>query len=115
MPALNVVSTCRHCRYYQLEGRRGGHCQELNAFVEGGWKACQLATSPFTPSWKLEEMKTWQLETVKLCEPYSPTIHLTAAANSCAIASLQDKRFSENNISSLVASSNHVTARDRSS
>jgi|GEM_PF-711909 hypothetical protein len=104
MQALNVVSTCRHCRYYQLEGRRGGHCQELNAFVDGGWKACQLAISPFAPVWKLDEMQTWQLETVKLCEPYSPAIQLTTAASSCAASSLPSKHFSENNISSLTAS-----------
>ncbi|WP_162182944.1 hypothetical protein [Neosynechococcus sphagnicola] len=47
--------TCRHCRYYTPEGRRGGQCQQLSAPVSGGWKACSLAIPPFAPSWELQE------------------------------------------------------------
>jgi hypothetical protein len=52
---------CRHCRYYIPEGRRGGHCQQLNVAVQGGWKACSLAIPPFAPSWEnLEQIMRWQ-------------------------------------------------------
>ncbi|MEO1523494.1 MAG: hypothetical protein AAFU78_22335 [Cyanobacteria bacterium J06633_2] len=49
----SAVSTCRHCRYYSLEGRRGGLCQQLGAPVQGGWKSCQLAAPAFAPSWEV--------------------------------------------------------------
>ncbi len=52
---------CRHCRYYIPEGRRGGHCQQLNVAVQGAWKACSLAIPPFAPSWEnLEQIMRWQ-------------------------------------------------------
>ncbi|WP_421655433.1 hypothetical protein [Leptothermofonsia sp. ETS-13] len=52
---------CRHCRYYLPEGRRGGHCQQLNAAVQGGWKACSLVIPPFAPSWEnLDQIMRWQ-------------------------------------------------------
>ncbi|NJN49396.1 MAG: hypothetical protein HC805_05990 [Alkalinema sp. RL_2_19] len=41
------VSSCRHCQYYQLQGRRGGLCQKLNATVESDWSACSLAEPTF--------------------------------------------------------------------
>jgi hypothetical protein len=47
-----LVSTCRYCRYYKSEGRRGGTCQLLDGSVHGGWKACHLAISAFAPSWE---------------------------------------------------------------
>ena len=40
-------STCRHCRYYQPEGRRGGSCHKLGVSVNSNWEACSLASSPF--------------------------------------------------------------------
>lgn len=45
-------STCRHCRFYKPEGRRGGHCQQMEALVRGSWRACALALPPFAPSWE---------------------------------------------------------------
>ncbi|MBO0348544.1 hypothetical protein J0895_05370 [Phormidium pseudopriestleyi FRX01] len=45
-------SSCRHCRFYTPEGRRGGNCQQLGVLVRGGWKACSLALPPFAPSWE---------------------------------------------------------------
>jgi hypothetical protein len=48
-------STCRHCRHYTPEGRRGGLCQQLSVPVQSGWSACSLAIPPFTPCW--EEME----------------------------------------------------------
>lgn len=39
--------SCRHCRHYQPEGRRGGSCEILGVSVDSSWKACTLASSPF--------------------------------------------------------------------
>jgi hypothetical protein len=41
------TSSCRHCRYYRTEGRRGGTCQQLGGLVQAEWKACALAAHPF--------------------------------------------------------------------
>jgi hypothetical protein len=41
------VSTCRYCRSYQVEGRRGGHCNKLNVTVQSRWSACSLAEPTF--------------------------------------------------------------------
>ena len=52
-----LSSSCRHCRFYRPEGRRGGVCQKLSVPVDSNWKACTLADSPFTNSLKsLEEI-----------------------------------------------------------
>lgn len=51
------ASTCRFCRFYQPEGRRGGACRMLGVPVESSWKACALAASPFeTTLKKLEDI-----------------------------------------------------------
>lgn len=47
-----LASSCRYCRYYQSEGRRGGMCQQLGAPVQSQWKACPLATHPFNSTWE---------------------------------------------------------------
>jgi hypothetical protein len=44
------TSCCQRCRYYTLEGRRGGTCSQLNVPVQGKWKACSLATPVFLDS-----------------------------------------------------------------
>jgi hypothetical protein len=44
------VSACRHCFYYQVEGRRGGTCNQLGVPVQAQWKACPLATPCFAES-----------------------------------------------------------------
>ncbi|HHP7232315.1 MAG TPA: hypothetical protein ACFCUY_15820 [Xenococcaceae cyanobacterium] len=50
-------STCRHCRYFNPEGRRGGSCQKLGVPVNSTWQTCTLARYPFSPTWKsLEEI-----------------------------------------------------------
>ena len=41
------ISACRYCRFYQIEGRRGGSCQQLGVPVQGSWQVCALAVSPF--------------------------------------------------------------------
>ena len=43
---------CRHCRHFQQQGRRGGHCHILGVDVQSGWKACPLVLPPFAPSWE---------------------------------------------------------------
>lgn len=51
------TSTCRHCRFYNPEGRRGGSCQMLGVPVQSSWKACSLAASPFKlPLQQLEDI-----------------------------------------------------------
>ena len=47
-----LASSCRYCRYYQTEGRRGGMCQQLGVPVRAQWKACSLAAAPFTHTWE---------------------------------------------------------------
>jgi hypothetical protein len=41
------VSQCRCCQFYELQGRRGGHCDKLNVTVQGDWQACSLAMPAF--------------------------------------------------------------------
>ena len=43
------TSCCRHCQHYQIEGRRGGHCNLLSVPVRGEWSACSLAVPAFAP------------------------------------------------------------------
>lgn len=47
-----VVSICRHCQNYSLEGRRGGYCSQLGSLMQGSWTSCSLAIPPFAPSWE---------------------------------------------------------------
>ncbi|MBD2077608.1 hypothetical protein H6F86_27745 [Phormidium sp. FACHB-592] len=55
------TSVCRRCQYYAPEGRRGGHCQQLDVAVQGAWTACALAIPPFSPAWEnLEDIMAWQ-------------------------------------------------------
>jgi hypothetical protein len=69
-----LTSACRFCRYYQLEGRRGGHCQMLNAPVKGTWKACSLGFPPFAPSWEhLEQLMTLESAEAQMHESLDPT------------------------------------------
>ena len=62
-----LTSACRHCRHYTPEGRRGGVCALLGGPVQGHWKACALAVSPFGGSWEnIEEIGLWQEPTLTL-------------------------------------------------
>ena len=47
-----ITSSCRYCRYYQSEGRRGGICRQLNVPVQGQWSACAVAARPFAATWQ---------------------------------------------------------------
>lgn len=61
----SACGSCRYCRYFTPEGRRGGHCEQLGVPVQSKWKACMLALPPFAPSWEmLEQSIAWQPETV---------------------------------------------------
>jgi len=52
-----ATSSCRNCRYYHTEGRRGGMCNQLSVSVQGEWPACSLAARPFNTAWEsLEEV-----------------------------------------------------------
>lgn len=52
-----LASSCRFCRFYNPEGRRGGFCQKLNVPVESNWEACTLSSLPFNTAWdNLEEI-----------------------------------------------------------
>ena len=44
----NAPLTCRHCRHYQFEGRRGGQCHQLGVPVKGEWQPCALMTPSFS-------------------------------------------------------------------
>ncbi len=45
------TSSCRYCRSYQPQGRRGGMCHKLGVEVQSQWKSCALAKPIFDPSW----------------------------------------------------------------
>ena len=51
----NFTSACRYCRHYNPEGRRGGTCQRLGVPVQASWKACALASPPFS-DWNIDEV-----------------------------------------------------------
>ena len=42
-----ISSSCRHCRHYIHEGRRGGQCEQLNVPVQSCWDACVLSQAIF--------------------------------------------------------------------
>ena len=55
--AKNIISSCRHCLFYEMQGRRGGQCRQLGVPVRGCWKSCALAVPPFVSNWHdLERM-----------------------------------------------------------
>ncbi|MBW4440670.1 MAG: hypothetical protein KME10_05415 [Plectolyngbya sp. WJT66-NPBG17] len=56
------TSTCRHCRFYSPEGRRGGQCGQLNVAVQSTWKACSLAAPIFEPEWEFSKVPVWHSE-----------------------------------------------------
>lgn len=43
---------CRHCRFYEPEGRRGGCCQKLGVAVDATWSVCSLVSFPFEDNFK---------------------------------------------------------------
>lgn len=86
MKTLNFpTSACRYCRHYQLEGRRGGECQQLGVPVRGNWKACSLALPLFAPSWESLE-GVWSKEKLTLKE---------ALSVSCSVGNSKQNRAGE--------------------
>lgn len=51
-PPNNCNSACRHCQFYNPEGRRGGLCSQLGVPVQAEWKSCHLATPAFNTEWQ---------------------------------------------------------------
>ena len=51
-PNNHSTSSCRYCRFYSPEGRRGGLCSQLNVSVKADWKSCQLAYPVFGDQWQ---------------------------------------------------------------
>lgn len=95
MNSLNFpTSACRYCRYYQVEGRRGGMCQQLSVPVRGGWKACSLALPAFATSWKNLEA-IWKKEATGI---------KGALAVNCSLASPDNDLNEEENFSTSAAS-----------
>ncbi|MGB3788196.1 MAG: hypothetical protein WA949_09305 [Phormidesmis sp.] len=41
------ITRCGLCRFYNHEGRRGGHCSQLSVPVSASWTACCLSDTPF--------------------------------------------------------------------
>ena len=46
-----IISSCKYCRYYESEGRRGGNCTQLGVSVNSSWKSCRLAIPSFISDW----------------------------------------------------------------
>lgn len=89
------TSVCRRCRYYEPEGRRGGHCQQLNVAVQGAWTACSLAIPPFSPLWEnFEDIMVWQQKTLVAMEESARADALVADpdAETVTIAQAVDDR-----------------------
>lgn len=42
------ISTCKHCRCFHFEGRRGGTCTHLGVFADPNWSSCSLAVPIFS-------------------------------------------------------------------
>ncbi|QYX33399.1 hypothetical protein [Sphaerospermopsis torques-reginae] len=95
-PINPLTSACRYCRHYQPEGRRGGMCQQLNAPVQAGWKACSLAIPAFAPTWESLE-DGWSLP---LSKPIVPILPVTANINS-DLENLEFTTVAETSVSSL--------------
>lgn len=51
-PDNNCNFACRHCKFYNPEGRRGGMCSQLGVSVKAEWKSCHLATPAFETQWQ---------------------------------------------------------------
>jgi len=74
MQAANfLTSSCRYCRYYQTQGRRGGTCQQLDVPVEAHWKACALAMPPFSAEWQQLNRVVSLEQSLELTCAVSPT------------------------------------------
>lgn len=55
------TSACRHCRHYLPQGRRGGHCSQLDVPV-------------FEPAWEFDGLPMWQQERLEVLQSPIPTV-----------------------------------------
>ena len=60
----NFPSTCKNCRAYKPEGRRGGLCQLFQVPVQSQWESCCFANLPFKNSWENKEPESQELPEV---------------------------------------------------
>ncbi|MBL1209775.1 hypothetical protein [Geminocystis sp. GBBB08] len=51
-PQNNFIFACRHCQFYNPEGRRGGICSQLGVLVKAEWESCHLAILAFNNEWQ---------------------------------------------------------------
>lgn len=71
------ISSCKSCRHYNPEGRRGGQCAQFGTLVHAGWKACPLAMPAFAPSWEtLERFTTVSVPAVGVPTVGVPAVHV---------------------------------------
>ncbi|ACK70051.1 conserved hypothetical protein [Gloeothece citriformis PCC 7424] len=81
------TSSCRYCRYYKSQGRRGGTCQQLGVPVQSQWKACSLAAHPFTSTWEnLGEVVRLEKS---LTLTYAGQCHLKDSAEKVTVLAIQ--------------------------
>ncbi|MEB3280255.1 MAG: hypothetical protein VKK42_15180 [Lyngbya sp.] len=59
-----IPSTCKNCRAYKPEGRRGGLCQLFQVPVQSEWESCCFATLPFKNSWENKEPESQEMSEV---------------------------------------------------
>ncbi|MGB0563649.1 MAG: hypothetical protein ACPGVO_17890 [Spirulinaceae cyanobacterium] len=67
-----LTSTCRFCRYYSHQGRRGGTCQQLGGLVEANWQACPAAQGCFAMDEVLLEIQ-WREASQFCAHPSRPS------------------------------------------
>lgn len=90
---------CRHCQYYQPEGRRGGFCQKLGASVDSNWKACVLAAVPFDDNLKALEQTITTLEEIVHLETAYSLPYKVSTQSYLKPEQAQEKKISVANIS----------------
>lgn len=79
--SLPLTSSCRHCRYYAHEGRRGGHCSQLNVPVQSSWHACSLAVPIFLPALRpVAGIKVWSTSALDVPDPVEVDYPVTPAS-----------------------------------
>jgi hypothetical protein len=74
---------CRHCKFYNPEGRRGGMCSQLGVSVKAEWKSCHLATPAFDSQWQtIPEIVLLEKSFSLGCA--TPQVYLEVESNSLA-------------------------------
>lgn len=98
-PDNHCNSACRHCQFYNPEGRRGGMCSKLGVSVKAEWKSCHLAIPAFDTQWQtLPEIVLLEKSFSLGCA--TPQVNLEVESN--AIASNETKVSSETTVTKSV-------------